>query len=285
MKLPDDIRYEIENHFSESVQKMAPVHGGDINQAAKITLDNGNSFFLKWNVKSPPKMFETEAKGLELLLSAETELQIPKVLLFNDHFLVLDWIEEANGTPNNSAFEFGKELAKLHQKSDEKFGLPFDNYIGKLPQSNFRHSNWFDFFALERIEPQIKMGVESGKLNRLVLRQVENLYKQLGRIFPVEAPALLHGDLWSGNYMFTKTGAAIFDPAVYFGHREMDLAMTKLFGGFPAEFYKGYEEFFPLEPGFSSRAPLYNLYPILVHANLFGGSYSRQAEDIISRFS
>jgi len=284
MNFPESIRSEIENELNVSIREITPVYGGDINNAAKITFQNDTQFFIKWNMKSPPNMFESEAKGLKLLSSENTHLVIPEVHLAHPHFLILDWIEEVNGNPD--AFAFGKELAKLHKKTDDRFGLSFDNYIGRLPQPNNRHSNWFDFFAIERIEPQIKMGVESGKLARTVLRQVEGLYKNLGRIFPVEKPALLHGDLWSGNYMFTKNDkSSIYDPAVYYGHREMDIAMTQLFGGFPPDFYHGYEDEFPLEPGFETRKPLYNLYPILVHANLFGGTYCRQAEEIIGRFA
>lgn len=114
---------------------------------------------------------------------------------------------------------------------------------------------------------------------------VQKMYAKFGTLFPREIPALLHGDLWSGNFMFTRSGqASIYDPAVYFGHREMDLAMTRLFGGFSSDFYSGYSDEFPLEPGFEDRVKLYNLYPILVHANLFGGSYCRQAENIIHNY-
>ena len=193
---------------------------------------------------------------------------------------------EEGGGKSTSSLEFGKKLGRLHKSTSDYFGLDYDNYIGKLPQSNTKHSNWFDFFALERIEPQVRMGIESGKLSRPILKSVEGFYKKLGSILPTEKPALLHGDLWSGNFMFTKSGGvSIYDPAVYYGHREMDLAMTRLFGGFSANFYEGYNEQFPLSGGFDSRVSIYNLYPILVHANLFGGSYCRQAENIINRYA
>lgn len=282
--LPESIQASIQKQLDDVITSGNAVNGGDINQAQKLVFESGKIAFLKWNEDAPADMFEAEAKGLDLLRSAETDLSVPKGLAISEDYLILEWIEEGGGKPDSS-YEFGIELAKLHSKTHESFGLDHDNYIGKLKQSNNEHSNWPDFFALERIEPQVKMGIESGKLTRSVLREVEQLYKKLGSIFPQEQPALLHGDLWSGNFMFTKSGeASIYDPAVYFGHREMDLAMTRLFGGFSADFYKGYNEQFPLEAGFNERVSLYNLYPILVHANLFGGSYCRQAENIIKNY-
>lgn len=283
--LPEAIKEQIRQELNLEIQSIQSVHGGDINQAAKIVLGDGKELFVKWNNSAPENMFETEAKGLQLLNSADTDLQIPSPVLVKEDFLVLDWIEEGGGK-QHSAQDFGKELAKLHKQTADQFGLGHDNYIGKLPQSNNRHSNWPDFFALERIEPQVRMGVESGKLTRSILKNVEGMYKKLGSIFPTEKPSLLHGDLWSGNYMFTKSGhASIYDPAVYYGHREMDLAMTRLFGGFSANFYEGYNEEYAPEGGFDSRVTICNLYPILVHANLFGGSYCRQAENIINRYA
>lgn len=282
--LPATIRSSVENKLDDLIVSGKPVHGGDINQAQKITFESGNIAFLKWNERAPEHMFEAESKGLKLLRSANTKLIIPEVLDQSENYLLLDWIAEGGGTPDSS-YRFGAELAKLHRSSHSFFGLDHDNFIGRLKQSNTNHSSWPDFFALERIEPQIKMGVESGKLTRSVLREVEKLYTKLGSIFPGEEPALLHGDLWSGNFMFTRSGGtSMYDPAIYYGHREMDLAMTRLFGGFPADFYNGYNKQFPLEPGFKERVTLCNLYPILVHANLFGGSYCRQAENIIKNY-
>ncbi|MTI87222.1 MAG: fructosamine kinase family protein [Balneolaceae bacterium] len=283
--LPNTIKNAIQEEVEEKISDVQTLHGGDINQAAKVVVESDKKYFLKWNMDAPPRMFQVEAKGLNLLADTNTNFQIPAVILENEHFLLLSLISEGGGK-KDSSFNFGKDLAILHRATHEAFGLDHDNYIGRLPQSNTPHSNWLDFFTLERIEPQIKMGVEAGTLNRTVLRAAEGMYKKLGSIFPSEDPALLHGDLWSGNFMFTKSGnASIYDPAVYYGHREMDLAMTRLFGGFSANFYEGYNEEYPLEDGFDSRVTLYNLYPILVHANLFGGSYCRQAESIIHSYS
>lgn len=264
-----------------------PVHGGDINQAAGIELKSGKRHFLKWNVSAPEGMFETEAKGLELLAAAGSELRIPKTLYFAPHLLLLEWVPSHTGGHHARASrEFGEALARLHSVSDDSFGLHFNNYIGQLPQSNKRHKNWADFFVLERIEPQLKLAVDESKLPAAIARQAEIMYNKLGGIFPEEPPALLHGDLWSGNYMFTAQGQpCIYDPAVYFGHREMELAMTRLFGGFSPGFYKAYESVMPPEPGFNERIELYQLYPVLMHANLFDGHYCEQATKIIRRFA
>lgn len=283
--LPKSIQNIIEKKLGDKITSIKSVLGGDINTTYRLTFKSDQTAFLKMNEEAPSFMFQAESKGLKLLQSADTELTIPNVLLLGDNFLLLEWIEEGGGKPG-SAYNFGVELAKLHKTSDSRFGLDHDNFIGRLPQSNTQHNNWPDFFAIERIEPQIKMGIESHKLNRSVLKEAASLYKKLGSIFPKEQPALLHGDLWSGNYMFTqKSSAGIFDPAVYYGHREMDISMTRLFGGFSADFYSGYNDEYPLEAGFEDRIKLCNLYPVLVHANLFGGSYSRQAENIIKNYA
>lgn len=283
--IPENIVASLQSKLGSELNKITPLHGGDINQAARIETADGEIFFLKWNTSAANDMFEKEAKGLKLLNNAGAGLHIPVVHVAKDDFLLLEFIPEGGGKAE-SGRQFGKALAQLHQQTSDQFGLDHNNYIGRLPQSNTFHSNWADFFALERIEPQIKMCVETNKLDSSILRKVQGMYKKFGAIFPTELPALLHGDLWSGNFMFTKSGkTSIYDPAVYFGHREMDLAMTRLFGGFSADFYDGYNEIYPLQGGFDNRISIYNLYPILVHANLFGGSYARQAENIIKRYA
>lgn len=282
--LPENIRNQIAQNLGSEITSVKPVSGGDINQAAQIKTGDGQTLFVKWNPKAPADMFRAEAEGLSLLAKADSGLVLPKVFAVAQGYLLMSWLPEARPT-ESSAYEMGRALAKLHAFSDNSFGLDTDNYIGSLPQSNNRHSNWYDFFAIERIEPQVQRGVESGVLRRTVLRKAQKLYNRLGSVFPAEDPALVHGDLWSGNFMYTEKGkAAIYDPAVYFGHREMDLAMTRLFGGFPDSFYRAYEEEFSLEPGFEQRISLYNLYPVLVHANLFGSSYAQRAESIIDSY-
>ena len=282
--IPERIKSEIESTLNEEIISAKNQSGGDINNASIIKLSSGKSFFLKWNGSAPEGMFKTEAKGLELLSDTDAELIIPEVILMGKDFLLLSLIESGKENPDSS-FQFGVELAKLHKHSSDYFGLDHDNFIGKLPQRNDKHLNWADFFISERIEPQIKLGMQSGKFGSGIHSKIDSLHRSATNLFPEEPPALLHGDLWNGNYMFSKTGvASIYDPGVYYGHREMDLAMTRLFGGFSSDFYEGYNSEYPLAGGFEDRIELCNLYPVLVHANLFGGGYVSQAAGILDRY-
>jgi len=280
--IPESIRLVIQSELEVSITHETVLHGGDINQAAKIETNSGDRFFLKWNATTSKDMFDREAQGLELLDSALTDLVIPNVFLIGDDFLLLEYIEESN---TGSSFDFGVQLAKLHRKTNELFGLDHSNYIGRLPQDNKYHPDWLEFFIRERIEPQVKLAIDSGKIDSKYHSIFERAFNYTYIVFPEEPPALLHGDLWGGNYMFNSEGkACIYDPAVYYGHREMDLAMTKLFGGFDSDFCKGYNEEYPLQKGAEERFKLCNLYPILVHANLFGGHYISQAEALLKQF-
>ena len=268
-------------------QKSDPVGGGCINNTEKIETSSGN-FFLKYNdAKQFPGMFDAEAKGLKLLREAN-EIFVPEVICLGEErdesFLVLELVR--SGRRQRNFFEdFGKRLAKLHKHTSGGFGLDHDNYIGSLPQRNWPHDNWVDFFVEERLEQQIKLACDSNVLSRSFIPQFNNLFRRLNEIFPDEKPALVHGDLWSGNFMTAPDGfACIIDPAVYFGFREMDIAMSKLFGGFPAEFYDSYNSEFPMEKGWQLRADICNLYPLMVHVNLFGGGYVYDVQSILKRF-
>ncbi len=280
--IPESIKLAIETALEVKITSQQSLHGGDINQAAKIETDSGDLFFLKWNQNTPKDMFDREAQGLELLDSALTDLIIPNVFLFSDDFLLLEYIEESN---TGSSFDFGVQLAKLHRKTNELFGLDHSNYIGRLHQENKYHPDWLEFFIRERLEPQVKLAIDSGKIDSKYHSIFERAFNYTYIVFPEEPPALLHGDLWGGNYLFNTEGkACIFDPAVYFGHREMDIAMSRLFGGFDEDFYNGYNEAYPLEKGVEERIKLCNLYPVLVHANLFGANYVSQSEALLKQF-
>lgn len=268
------------------INQVNRVHGGDINETYQLKTDS-RSFFLKVNSsKRFPRMFEQEAIGLGALLGTNT-IRIPKTIALDEFedatFLVLEWIEQ--GSPSTNFWEdFGHQLAALHQTTNDQFGWTQDNFIGTLVQHNQWTNTWSEFFILQRLEPQLNIALQQGKMNLNHVRSFDKLFQKLDGLFPKESPALLHGDLWSGNYIIDEKGhPVIMDPAVYYGHREMDLAMTKLFGGFDSELYESYHEIFPLETNWEERVSLCNLYPLLVHVNLFGGGYVSQVESIIGR--
>lgn len=280
--IPESIKLKVELFLEDKISSIQQMYGGDINKTVKIEMDSDRLFFLKWNPHSPENMFEAEAKGLDLLASAQSGLKIPDVYLSADDFLLMEFIQESN---TGDFASFGAQLAQLHKHTNELFGLDHPNYIGRLPQSNKYHNDWMEFFVRERLEPQVKMAVDSGKISPKFSTTFHRPFNYTYVVFPDEPPSLLHGDLWGGNFMFTTSGdVSIYDPAVYYGHREMDIAMTRLFGGFEPDFYNSYNEAYPLEKGYEERLKLCNLYPILVHANLFGGSYVQQAEALLSRF-
>lgn len=266
--------------------RLRSVGGGSINAAYAFTSGN-QKYFLKINsARRYPGMFSTEAAGLKLLASAGA-LAVPQPLLCepcgDEQVLVMTFLESA---PETGEFHYllGKGLASLHTNTHEQFGLDHANYIGSLPQDNTPCASWSEFFVCRRIEPLLKQAIDSGSLTAGARRHFDSFFSRLDELFPEEKPALLHGDLWSGNKMNTRGGPAIFDPAVYYGHREVDLAMTSLFGGFTSDFYRGYEEHFPLEKGWEGRVELFNLYPLLVHAVLFGGGYASDVLRVIRKF-
>ena len=177
---------------------------------------------------------------------------------------------------------FGEALAQLHRHSQDHFGLDHSNFIGALPQANPAHNDWISFYVEARLQPQVRMATDKSLLNRTDLQQFDALYTALPNLIPQEKPSLIHGDLWSGNFLCSQEGVPyLIDPAVCFASREMDLAMSQLFGGFSPIFYQTYQECFPLLPGFENRVELYKLYYLLVHVNLFGESYVGSVRQII----
>lgn len=291
--IPDEICQYLENwlHIETSpfteIISFVPAGGGSINQAFRLETSSGN-YFIKYNSADRyPGMFECEAKGLNLLRKSGC-IQIPVVLhqavAGKFDFLMLSYIESSQ--PENNFWQvFGQQLAALHQNSSPVFGLEYDNYIGSLKQVNHPHASWYEFLISERLEPQVKQAIDDGLLNLTDARRFDNFYKKLPEILPQEPPALLHGDLWSGNFMVGGDGLpCIFDPAVYYGHRETDIGMTRLFGGFPKQFYDAYQDALPMEKGWEARVEYNQLYPLLVHVNLFGRSYTSQVRQITGRF-
>jgi len=286
-KLPEKISHRCEVLLDTKILFIEHVGGGDINQALRLKTSKGD-FFLKFN--SGPKaktMFETEQKGLELLAAAKT-IQIPSVIgIVSDEKnagLLLEYID--TGYRADGFWEkFGTALANLHRQTNEEYGLDHDNFIGSLPQSNGRHNSWSEFYIHERLLPQIKMAEADGQITPNDQKAFDSLFKKLPDICPEEKPSLTHGDLWSGNFLVSsESDPVLIDPAVSYAHREMDLAMSRLFGGFDRSFYRAYEEAWPLVPGFEKRLPIYQLYYLMVHVNLFGGSYVRSVRNILKEF-
>jgi protein-ribulosamine 3-kinase len=287
--LTDQIIEILNTKINSSIEitAVSPVSGGCINNAVKLHTTSGD-YFLKWNNAAAfPGMFEAEAKGLNLL-NATKSFRIPKVIAAGtadkESFLLLEFIQPGHKTCDYWR-DFGTALAELHRNTNSHFGLNHPNYIGFLPQQNNFHSSWSEFFVLKRIEPQIRIAKNAGKINQQTTQKFQQLFSKIPEIFPEEKPALLHGDLWSGNIMATaENQPCIYDPAVYFGHREMDLAMSKLFWGFDNLFYQNYNEHYPLEKNWQKRSDICNLYPLMVHVNLFGGGYLSQVEAILRPF-
>jgi fructosamine-3-kinase len=230
-------------------------------------------------------MFIAEAEGLQEMASSGT-ITVPAPVCYGTtadaSFLVLDYI--ASGHGDTAAYElFGEQLAAMHRHSAPEFGWYRDNTIGSTPQRNTQSGDWLDFYREQRLGFQLELAARNG-VGRQLQQQAAILLPELGFFFEAyqPTPALLHGDLWSGNYLVSDAGLpVIFDPAVYYGDREADMAMTELFGGFPAAFYAAYERSWPLDPGYQQRKPLYNLYHILNHFNLFGGGYAGQAVSML----
>lgn len=271
----------------QEVLSASPVHGGSINSCFQLITNKGR-YFIKTNVAEKyPGMFEAESKGLDLLKSTHT-FRIPDVHFTGDHrgqaFILMEYISSsASGEANWE--EFGISLSKLHQQYSTFFGLEYDNYIGSLPQLNKNKNNWAEFFIENRLMVQQKSAMDSKRIDSNTSKMLDKLYSKMEQLFPNEKPSLLHGDLWSGNFLNDENGKpVIVDPAVYYGHREMDIAMSKLFGGFNDQMYRNYNQEFPLENGWQERLDLCNLYPIMVHVNLFGGSYATQCKQILQRF-
>lgn len=264
--------------------------GGCINEAFRVTLTDGRSFFVKQNRLDLADMFHAEAKGLSLLNEAAHELGIPKVVaLWEDApagvaSLVLDFVEQA--TPRGDYHHrFGRALAALHRHTHAFYGLDHNNYIGRLAQDNTRHSSWTTFFITRRLEPQMKQACDNGFFSPSIRSKFTNMCQKLTESIPDQPASLLHGDLWSGNVLCSADNKTVLiDPAVYYGHREAEIAFTRLFGGFSKAFYDAYNEAWPLEPGHLQRTDLFNVYPLLVHVNLFGGSYEAQVAEIIMRY-
>lgn len=274
------------------------IHGGDINDAYRLSLSNGGKVFVKTNSVKNENFFQTEMAGLQALRSAD-KIGVPEILgIGTDEregisFLLLEYIESA---PRIKTYweTFGHELAELHRAEcrdfaestdgNARYGFSEDNFIGATPQKNRPREKWIDFYRECRLIPQIRMAecyLDSGMRKKFtyLLEHLDSYLRE------PEFPSILHGDLWSGNVLCGNDGKAwILDPAVYIGNFETDLAMTQLFGSFPGTFYSAYSEINPIDPGYSERRDLYHLYHLLNHLNLFGGMYLGSVGRILNKY-
>jgi fructosamine-3-kinase len=251
------------------------IQGGSINVTVQV-LTNEGKYFIKYNTRNYEGMFETEAKGLDLLRETNV-IRVPEVIHWGrrdgQDYLVLENIEYSK--PNFDYWEsLGQKLASLHRNTADSFGLSFDNYIGSLRQSNEQKSDWLSFFIEKRLNVQAGLAYYNELISKSLYDKFQQFYKVLPELIPNEPASLLHGDLWSGNVITDEKGEpTLIDPSVYYGSREMEIAFTNLFGGFDKRFYDSYQEAYPLQPRFDERVPIYNIYPLLVHTNIFGTSY------------
>ena len=258
--------------------------GGCISHAEILTGLDGRRFFVKLNDTRHADMFAAEAAGLAELEAADA-IRVPhpvtRGVAGGQAFLVLEWLPLGD---RGSGVELGRRLANLHRTTGTAFGWKQDNTIGSTHQPNPPCDDWLVFYASHRLGHQLALAGQSG-IGRQTVDRGEALRARLADFFPghTPLPSLLHGDLWGGNFGYADGAPVLFDPAVYFGDREADLAMTELFGGFPADFYAAYREAWPLDPGYGTRKTLYNLYHVLNHYNLFGGGYAGQARAMIDR--
>jgi len=266
------------------------VGGGDISSAAKVRLGDGLQVLVKWRTGPPAGLFTAERRGLELLRSAEA-LRVPQVLAQSEPldgcpgYIVMEWLGSGKRTAKVTE-ALGQGLAALHRVTVPEYGLDHDNFIGSNPQPNEFAEIWPNFFREHRLGFQMELAAKKGRLPKTRARLLEKLIARLGEWLPTIPPAsLLHGDLWGGNWLSTTSGEpALIDPAVYYGHREADLAFTELFGGFSTDFYAAYNQVWPLDNDYKERKDLYNLYHLLNHLNLFGEGYGSGVDSILRRY-
>lgn len=269
----------IERSLKKKVSSVASVGGGSISTAVKASVEGGGAIFAKVLPQSKD-MFFKEANGLIELAKAHA-VKVPEVLFVDEEILILEYLPSSSASNRKKFFEaFGRQFAHLHRFTSESFGFVEDNYIGSTPQKNTpRSSSWRDFYLSHRLQFQFRLAEKNGYADRRLIALFGALEHRIDDLIPEDGdlPCLLHGDLWQGNFLCVGDNLpVILDPAVYYGHREADLAMTMLFGGFGDSFYSAYLEAWPLSPGWQKRMELYKLYHLFNHLNLFGEGYYGQ---------
>lgn len=286
--LPAELIQTLEREHHLTIENSMPVAGGSINSSYKITAE-GKHYFLKYNnTKQFPGIISDEVDGLQAI-QAKNCIKTPEIIASGTtpqfEYLLLPFLE--GGIKSDHFWQlFGEQLAQLHTHSQKTFGWKHNNYIGSLPQDNTEEASYINFFMYRRLMPQLKMAQKNGLIKKDLLAAFDGLFKKLPEILPDEPPALVHGDLWGGNYVCAEPEVPVLiDPSIHFNNREAELAFTHLFGGFYEPFYQAYENTWPLDPGFQERIPIYNLYPLLVHVNLFGAGYLSGIVQTVKQFT
>jgi fructosamine-3-kinase len=282
--IPDPVAQYFRDNSLGELAGIQPVGGGCINHGARLHTTSGATFFLKTNSQAPENMFAREAQGLEALRGVNGP-RVPHPLLWGTGFLLLEDLAPATRRQDYWR-EFGRQLAALHLNTSPRFGFHHDNYLGSTHQPNPWTGDGFSFFAESRLLYQARLARRRGLLEEADVHAVESLVRRLPELVPLQPASLIHGDLWGGNAITDVGGhPALIDPAAHYGWAEAELAMTALFGAFPDEFYRAYQDVHPVEKDLPTRFPVYNLYHLLNHLNLFGTSYLGQVRAVLSRFS
>ena len=296
--LPEALHERLRPHLPGPPASFEPVGGGCIAGGGRLKA-GGQTFFLKRGDAEVARTFPGEAAGLHALCEAAQQtgsaLRVPSVRAVEapdedaPGFLLMDWVEPSGHTGRAFWEAFGQGLAAMHRHTahNERYGFERDNFIGRLPQANDWSETWPAFFREKRLRPQVERARANGRWRSGWDAPLDALLGRLAALFPSRPPAsMLHGDLWGGNFLATPNGeAALIDPAAYYGHREADLAMTELFGGFQRPFYDAYRAAWPLEDGYEARRDVYNLYHLVNHLNHFGAGYARQVERVLDHLS
>jgi fructosamine-3-kinase len=277
-----------EELLGATVVATAPLAGGDTSSATKLRLSDGTTAIMKTHPNPPAGFFAAEAKGLRWLAEADDGggAHVPEVLAADDECLILRWVEQSKVSAD-AATAFGQALAATHAAGAPSFGGAADGYIGRLPLPNTPCETWPEFYAVRRVLPYLKLARDRGAVSEAEAARVEGVIGKLTSLLPEEPPARLHGDLWNGNVLWGQESKVwLIDPAAYGGHRELDLAMLALFG-MPhlPRVLEAYQERTPLAEGWEERVALHQLFPLLVHAALFGGGYGTRAAEAAARYS
>jgi protein-ribulosamine 3-kinase len=297
MTLPPTVQAAVESALARRsgrespIAEVAAVGGGCISPTGRITTAAGDRFFIKWSgPELPSGLIAAEALGLRQLAEARA-VRVPNVVAVSEpggeEWLLLEWLQPG-GAEKGTWERLGQELAALHRNQASGFGADQDNFIGPLHQGNSALGGWPEFWRDRRLRPQLRMALDRGLLADTDATRFHRLLDRLDDLIAPgneEGPSLLHGDLWSGNVHITGGSvAALVDPSVYYGHREVDLAMADLFGGFDSRFHAAYREAWPIQAGYEDgRRAVYQLYYLLVHVNLFGAGYVERTRQTLSR--